>query len=182
MKARECTVPAQCALGQRAAHAYFADAWEIGIGPARRSMADLYRLSVSRVPRWINGLLDIRNRLARLAGLKDVGRFGALDHVHDNIGWKAGDRLDLFVIDSIGEDELVLKIDDSHLDVRLSLLRQPQADGATITVSTIVDVHNGLGKCYIRLIESFHRRIVAAMLRELAVQLSIPENAGTSIG
>lgn len=176
MKARECTVPAQCALGRRAAHAYFADAYEIRIGSTRRNMAELYHLSVSQAPRWINVLLDIRNRLARLAGLKDVGRFGALDHVHDNVGWKAGDKLDLFVIDSIGEDELVLKIDDSHLDVRLSLLRQPQADGLSITVSTIVDVHNGLGKCYIKLIEPFHRRIVAAMLRKLAVQLSTLEN------
>jgi hypothetical protein len=161
-------VPPQSAVYQRSITAYFADSHAARISNRPRSIQQLYLLHAAQVPGWINRLLDVRNALARAVGLKDVGRIGALGHAPDPANWKVGDQLGLFVIVSMAPDEMALKIEDSHLDVHLSLLRQIDGDAARLSISTVVQVHNWLGKCYMWLIKPFHRRIAQVILGRLA--------------
>ncbi len=63
--------------------------------------------------------------------------------------------------------------DDSHLDFRVSVLRQSETemDGgsdARLVVTTVVRCHNRLGRAYITAIRLFHRRVVIASLRHAA--------------
>ncbi|WP_176523049.1 DUF2867 domain-containing protein [Blastococcus aggregatus] len=61
---------------------------------------------------------------------------------------------------------VLLRLDDRHLDFRVSL-RLLHSGGAAefLQLTTTVTVHGALGRAYFALVRPFHRRIVPAMLR-----------------
>ena len=57
---------------------------------------------------------------------------------------------------------------DTHVDVLLSWPPPAGAGGrATVVVTTVVHIHNLLGRVYMAVVTPFHRRIVPTMLRRL---------------
>lgn len=122
----------------------------------------LARFLFAGQPRWIAGLLRIRDFLVAGFGLKtarslSVPRPGSPP------------RIGIFRVYATHPDEVVLGEDDSHLDFRVSVLRQERGTaGVWLTVSTVVRCHNALGRCYIALIEPFHRAVVRATLARAA--------------
>ena len=94
--------------------------------------------------------MALRNGLVRLAGLKAA-----------NIGG--------FPVLSECEDQIVVGFDDSHLDFRLVIRVEPQSTGLNqVSIATLVDRHNALGRTYIAVVTPFHKLIVMRMLRSLA--------------
>lgn len=101
-------------------------------------------------PTWIGRLMALRNSLGRLVGLKTA-------------------KMDGFPVLSEEEDQIVVGFDDSHLDFRLIIRVEPQPAGLNrVSIATLVDRHNALGRAYIALITPFHKAIAARMLRSLA--------------
>jgi hypothetical protein len=66
---------------------------------------------------------------------------------------------------AIDEGELVLGIDDTHLDVRVSVLKQRAGAGACYVLGSLVTTHNLLGRLYMIPVAPFHRLIVVSMMR-----------------
>ncbi|ATQ44105.1 DUF2867 domain-containing protein [Caulobacter mirabilis] len=97
---------------------------------------------------WPERLLALRNRLARLVGLKTGG-------------FTLGDGG--FPILSETPDEIVAGLDDRHLDFRIvvTLVRGPSPD---LRVTTLVARHGLAGRAYIALIAPFHRRILRRVM------------------
>ncbi|MDR0592542.1 MAG: DUF2867 domain-containing protein [Bifidobacteriaceae bacterium] len=60
-----------------------------------------------------------------------------------------------------GDGEVVLGEDDSHLDFRVDLQVHPRF----VSVATVVEIHNRLGRLYWSVVRWFHPAIVRAMLR-----------------
>ena len=105
---------------------------------------------IANAPTWIGRLLALRNGLVRLAGLKAA-----------NIGG--------FPVLSECEDQIVVGFDDSHLDFRLVIRVESQSTGLNqVSIATLVDRHNALGRTYIAVVTPFHKLIVMRMLRSLA--------------
>jgi uncharacterized protein DUF2867 len=141
------TVPAET-LQSWLAEADFYDAYEapLPLSAATISPTEIF-LHASRVtPQWIDNLMRIRNRVVRLFGLKDVGAVGANAKPSD--GYQVGDRIGIFSIFGKTENELLLGIDDSHLDVRVSVMKSYRNGLPYCVVSTGVRVHNLLGHLY----------------------------------
>jgi hypothetical protein len=161
-------IPATSLLHAISMGAYFADSFTAALRDRSLTPAEI-SLRVSRAtPPWAEALMSLRNRVVRLVGLKAVGGLG-------NVGSKpaatytVGDRMGIFRIYAQTPDELVMGIDDRHLDVRVSVLKGPDNDPSTYVISTVVVVHNLLGHLYMLPVGRVHPLIVRAMMRRAVV-------------
>lgn len=139
--------------------------------------------TVACTPAWTRLLMAWRNRLVRLVGLKDLGGIGELDaraRRKTAAEFRVGDRVGIFDIRHLGEDEVLMGQDDRHLEVQVSLCKRQRlgADGRNepvIALGTVVHIHNPLGRAYMGLITPFHRLIAPAMLRAGVRAMSRPQ-------
>ncbi|HEY0587344.1 MAG TPA: DUF2867 domain-containing protein, partial [Pseudoduganella sp.] len=79
--------------------------------------------------------------------------------------YRVGDRAGIFSLLYLSEDEVLLGDSDKHLDVVLSVCKLPQG---VVSVSTIVHVHNWLGRLYMLPVTPLHKIIVKTMLKRTA--------------
>lgn len=159
------TIPAESALRFWAAESDFCDAYEVPLpmSAATLSPTEFYLHASRTTPQWINTLMRIRNRVVRLFGLKDVGSIGNVAKApHD---YQVGDQIGIFSIFSKTENELLLGIDDRHLDVRVSVMKSYRNGLPYCIVSTAVHVHNLLGHLYMVPVGRIHPFVVRSMLR-----------------
>ncbi len=113
-------------------------------------------------------LMSIRNHIVRQLGLKDVGSMSG-ETGKAASEYQIGDRLGIFTIMGQTKDELLLGIDDSHLDVRVSVLKLSRQSSLGYVVSTVVHVHNWLGRVYMAPVGRIHPLVVRAMMRRTSV-------------
>jgi hypothetical protein len=140
------------------AGAQFIDAFRIVVDDAALDARRAAERMVARGPRWIEALLDLRNRLVAPLGLKTP--------VPTGIG--ATDSIGIFPVISETPGRLVAGLDDKHLDFRLVVDVAAEASGCRVTATTLVLTHNLLGRVYLAIILPFHRLIVPSMLRKIA--------------
>lgn len=111
--------------------------------------------------------MAVRNALARQIGLKDVG------YMTDNSGgaasdYRVGSRIGIFDVIAIEEHEVVVGIDDSHLDVRVSIFKTRTMLRAHYIVSTVVHIKSLLGRAYMLPVGRIHSIVVRSMMRRAA--------------
>lgn len=110
-------------------------------------------------PRWVLGLLLLRETLVGLVGIERGGR-GAFDTVRSCPG------------------EVLLGTDSGHLDFRASVLVDTTGGGGegdhrdTVTLTTVVRLHNRRGQLYWAVVRPLHPFVVRAMLRRAAHRLT----------
>ncbi|MCI3135272.1 DUF2867 domain-containing protein [Phenylobacterium aquaticum] len=161
---RKIPFPPESRLQARVATATYLDAWEAGLSDASLTAVQIAERAQGTTPAWAEGLLRLRDRIVGPLGLKTVGRIKAR-HPAGAEGYQVGDRFSIFTIEAIEADELVLVIEDSHLDVRISYLRRTGANPPTYVVSALVQTHNLLGRIYMIPVGRFHPFLVATMMR-----------------
>ena len=131
------TVPKESVLYSWLADADFHDAWVSPMQSGELTPTEIFLRAARSTPRWVALLMSIRKGIVRKFGLKDVGSMGGMtDKAAD--AYRAGDRLGIFGIMEKTENELLLGIDDRHLDVRVSVLKTQQAGYQTYVISTVV--------------------------------------------
>lgn len=166
---RQAAVPAGSRIATRTAGAHFHDAWVVRAGEPDRSALGQFIKAFGRTPRWVDACMRLRNRVVRLAGLKDLGAMAAIDPARPEGDYRPGDRLGIFTLYEIGNDEVLLGDRDRHLDVVLSLHCARGDRGETlVTVTTVVHVHNLLGRLYMLPVAPMHRVIAPAVLRTVS--------------
>ena len=109
---------------------------------------------VGRRPRWVDGLLVLRNLAVTPFGLKR----GAPAEVQ---------RIGIVPVVSASPERVVMGFDDAHLDFRVVVEVAPEASGQRITATTLVRTRNRLGRLYLAVVKPFHRAIVPAMLAQV---------------
>jgi len=163
---RTCTVtaveiPLQASIAGLYPLTHLADAYAVTL-PAESSAnpEQLARFIFSQQPRWVDGLMVIRDAMVSLFGLKTANQLSKA----------TGQRVGIFKIYSSQAQEVVLGENDRHLDFRLSLVCTPSGAGGEhrLVLSTVVHCHNLLGRSYVFLIAPFHRLVVKASLRRAA--------------
>ncbi len=159
---RAVTLPAGCALATRQHDADFADAYEVLVPASSLTATEIYRALSRQTPGWINKLMRLRNQVVQPLGLKDLGALSAVPSGEA----VPGQRMGLFEVVSVAPHELVLQDDDKHLVVQLSVLRQSHdAVHDKLTLSTVVHIHNALGRVYMLFVGPAHKIIAPALLR-----------------
>lgn len=170
MKPQATGTPAFSALYSSLPSAYFHDCYAITLPPDSRTPLELYLDLVSRTPGWIDFLMNLRNRFVVRIGLKSVGVLSGIDRNKPAHDYRIGDQAGIFKLLEIHENEVVLGETDKHLDVKVSVARQNRAGKTVVQVSTIVHVHNALGRAYMFLITPAHRMIAPATVAQLAAR------------
>lgn len=133
--------------------ANWADAFEIRTNRDHGTMRALAARTVGTMPRWARVLLKMRNIIVTPFGLK-----------HDGIA-ETRDCVDIFPILHETEDQIVLGLDDRHLDFRIVVDRYARDTGYGVRATTLVKRHNFLGRAYIAIITPFHQLIVKSVLK-----------------
>ena len=129
-----------------------ADAFTVALPPGASTDLDVWRRNVfASPPATIRRLLRLRDLLVRPLGLREASE----DDLHEG-----------FPVLGRRDREVLMGLDDRHLDFRVSL-RLLQSDQAadSLLLTTTVTFHGALGRLYFALIRPFHRRIVPVMLR-----------------
>lgn len=119
----------------------------------------------NRSPAWVSALMKLRNWLMKPLGIKidapDVAEF----------------RRTIENFDSAGLDkpanEAILAMDDKHLKFYVSVIVDILPDNRkAVSVSTLVQFHNNLGRIFFFFIRPFHRVIVPATLKRALKNIS----------
>jgi uncharacterized protein DUF2867 len=98
-----------------------------------------------------------------LAGL-DAPTASEILHVEIKDSYVVGEKMSVWPIFSLSEDEVVTGRNNKHMDFRLSVLKVPDGDRTSVVVSTICAVHNLTGKLYLFFVLPFHRYGVRKLL------------------
>ncbi len=149
--------------------AYFADTHNIELPYNGESALEVYFTMVNKTPRWVNALMDLRNRIVSKLWLKHLGRMADLDENKPIGDYRVGDQVGIFSIVSLSDNELLVEDCDKHLNVRLSFLIVPDGDTMTLHATTVVDVKNTFGKVYMFFVAPVHKLIVPTSLKTLVL-------------
>ncbi|WP_027580909.1 DUF2867 domain-containing protein [Bradyrhizobium sp. Ai1a-2] len=157
MKAREVTPDID--PGPLLAGAEFIDAFRIAVDGTALDARKAAEKMFARRQRWIEALLRLRNLIVAPFGLKTSGEADRASH----------GMVGLFPVLSETPERLVAGFNDSHLDFRVVVDVTAHGGGQEVTTTTLVRTHNWLGRIYLAIILPFHRLVVAAMLRQVAL-------------
>lgn len=161
-------IPSASEIAACLAGAYFSDAFVLRVAAVDRPALAYYLQAVRRTPRWVDFLMAMRNRVARIAGLKDLGAMTDLDAGKQASDYRVGERIGIFSILYLSEQEVILGDADKHLDVKVSVCKIGSGAELSITVSTVVHVHNLLGRLYLLPVIPLHKLIVPAVIARIA--------------
>lgn len=160
-------IPPDSEIHRRLAGAHFFDSYEAGL-PSEDAALSALALSLrtfGKSPAWVGFLMRVRNRVVTWFGLKDLGALDARDFSRPLEAYHVGDRLGIFTLRYLSEDEVILGDTDKHLDVLVSVCKRSRPDSTVLAVSTVVHVHNRLGRFYMFFVGPAHKVIAPATLR-----------------
>jgi len=150
-------VEPEAAIGQILAGAQFIDAYQVSVAGVGLDAADAARRMFAQQPGWVDGLMALRNAIVRPFGLKTG---------HDAAGHL--ETIGIFPIESLSPRRAVLGFEDKHLDFRVVVDVAESGGTSQVTATTLVRLHNLLGRTYLAAILPFHRIIVRALLEQMA--------------
>jgi hypothetical protein len=168
-RATHADVPAGSAINARLPGAYFHDSYVISAPDATPTALGYLLTALANTPPWVNSLMGLRNKIVRLVGLKDLGGLGQLNPSTPASAYAPGDRVGIFTLISNAPSEALLGDRDRHLDVVLSVYKHPLGhDGVqSVSVTTVVHIHNLLGRIYMLPVTPLHRLIAPAVLTRI---------------
>jgi hypothetical protein len=165
-RAHPAAVPPASAINARLPGAYFYDSYSLALPDGPHSALAYFLRALEKTPAWVNALMTLRNQAVRLVGLKDLGALGGFDPAKPASAYAVGDRVGIFTLLSNTDEEALLGDSDKHLDVVLSIYKHaPDAQGLrALSTTTVVHVHNLLGRAYMLPVKPMHRLIAPAVL------------------
>jgi hypothetical protein len=116
---------------------------------------EVARAAFENPPAWTRGLMAVRDGVVGRLGLKTAGNAPEAAH-----GAKAG----IFPVISEMPNEVVLGLDDKHLDFRIWVSVQGMDGGTDVRMSTLVRLHGWPGRIYLATIMPFHKLLSRLML------------------
>jgi len=141
------------------AGAQFADAFRVTVSDAKLNARAAAERIFSRIPRWVQMLLDLRNAIVAPFGLKTSAEGEA----------KAGGMVGMFPVLSETAGQLIAGFNDHHLDFRVVIDVTPVGGSRDqdVTATTLVLTHNRFGRAYLAAIMPFHRLITRSILGQV---------------
>lgn len=164
----ETTIPVGTRIADHAKGSYFADAWSVIAAEPDLTALGQFIKAACATPKWVETCMKLRNIAVQLVGLKNLGGLADLAPDKAESDYKVGDRLGIFTLIEVTPNEVLLGDDDRHLKVTLSVSCERQSTGQTlVTVTTVVYVHNLLGKIYMLPVTPMHRMIAPAVAKAI---------------
>ncbi len=168
MKPTLCDMPAGSRIAQALPNNDFADCYRFDDLWLGKTALETYLILVTRTPGWMNALMAMRNQAVRLVGLKHVGNLSTAVNRKPASEYTVGDRVGIFSIQHLQDDEVVVFDNDKHLVVQLSVVKHVVDGKPVVSMGTVVHIHNRLGRCYMAVVGPAHSFIVPRMLSQVA--------------
>jgi hypothetical protein len=146
-------------IGEILIGAQFIDAYRVTVATADLDAAGAARLMLGRPPAWTRRLMALRNALVTPFGLKTGPEPG-----------DRGEKIGMFPIESATPGRVVLGFNDRHLDFRVVVDVAATGAASEVTATTLVRLHNLLGRTYLTAILPFHKLIVRSSLGGVATR------------
>ena len=125
---------------------------------------------VKTIPKWFDLLLNLRNVIASIFGLK-TGKIGNIYKNSEKLIFKQDQMIgDIFIFFK-DKNHLIVELKDKHLDFRFSIFIRQKEGITKVSLSTIVKINNIFGWIYIFLIKPFHRLIIQNFLKSLSGEI-----------
>ena len=161
-------IPQNTTISTLAEGAYFTDSFSTMVHYQNQSALDLYLAMAGHIPSWINWLMSARNKIVAKLGLKNLGHLNDIDFNKPSDRYQLGDQIGIFTIHTNSSHEVILEDRDKHLNVKVSFYLEPKGEQAIVHASTVVHVHNMLGKIYMFFVIPVHKIIVPVTLKKLS--------------
>jgi chemotaxis signal transduction protein len=163
-------VPSGSAINAHLPGAYFYDCYSLDVPDSTRSALGYFLTAVADTPPWINALMALRNKIVQLVGLKDLGGLSGINPSKPESAYRPGDRIGIFTLISNTDAEVLLGDNDKHLNVILSIFKKSSDANGVVSISatTVVHVHNLLGRIYMIPVTPLHKIISPAVISRLA--------------
>jgi hypothetical protein len=166
-RVRQVPVPAGGLASGSLSRLDYSDAYAVALPPGVDARA-LGSAVFASAPAWAAALLAIRHAIVAPLGLVATRRDLERAAVAAN---GTGDRVGIFPVLAEAPGELLLGLDDRHLDFRISVRVVEDVGCPLVVVSSLVQLNSTLGRAYFTVVKPFHRRILPAMLRRAALRL-----------
>ncbi|EHH2451672.1 DUF2867 domain-containing protein, partial [Vibrio vulnificus] len=92
------TIPKHSKLYGYRQGSYFADSFSREIPYANQTAFDVYLEIAKQTPRWVSFLMEMRNRIVSMFGLKHLGRFQDATFEAGVNDVKVGERIGIFTL------------------------------------------------------------------------------------
>ena len=158
-----CEVPDSSEIARSLNGADFHDCYQLPVESNSLSALEIYINIVRKTPAWVNSLMAMRNRVVGLVGLKNLGRLNDIQEKPVS-AYRVGDRIGIFSLRYLSENEIILGDSDKHLNVNVSVCKQSNGEQHSVAVSTVVYFHNTLGRVYMFFVAPAHKIIAPAVL------------------
>lgn len=159
------SLPKHSKIKSLANDSYFHDSWKIPAAIPTLDPLEQFIRVMQATPKWMDSLMILRNQIVGFFGLKNLGAFSNIDPSKSSSDYKIGDRVGIFTLIEIDEDEVLLGDNDNHLNVVVSICKEKGNNNSTasVTVSTVVHVKNWMGKAYMLPVTPVHHFIAKRM-------------------
>ncbi|MBQ4861595.1 DUF2867 domain-containing protein [Pseudoalteromonas sp. MMG013] len=148
-KVKAVPVPKDDFLASKRSKHSFRDALSAPVSQPSISAAKAQLNIFSRMPKWVDTLMNIRNKVVKYFGFK-VAIDSSLQMEKTNL--KLGDAAGFMTVISVHEQEIVSFAEDKHMQFYMSVT----TNGQHATVSTLVNLKTPTGRLYMALITPFH--------------------------
>ncbi len=159
---RRSTPPASAFLGDLASF-YYWDSYEAPLQRRGHVMHEIYLALFAHPPRGFTELLILRDRIVAPFGLRP-SRAADRKPLEINPAYAVGEKIARFRLFGQNDTEIVTGGDDKHLDFRVSVRMLIQDGANRVALTTVVRLHNLLGRAYLFTILPFHRQGIRMML------------------
>ncbi len=129
----------------------FSDAFIVYVNAHAFSSADdVMDTIVKKSSDWISWAMKLRNQAVQLIGLKTESTADFIQTKH------------------IDSNSIQLSGFDKHLDFSCLIQLSSSATDQTVTLKTIVKIHNMTGKLYFSIVQHIHPKVVCSLLNSLS--------------
>lgn len=125
----------------------------------QEDLKTISKLIFATLPNWIGFLMKIRNTIVKRFGLKAEKP----ENYHSS--FEVGGFIGFFQIFSIDQNEIMLGLDDRHLNFRVSIYNSNE-NQFNIKVTTLVQYNNLFGKIYMTIVKPFHTIVIKRMIKQ----------------
>lgn len=141
----------------------FADCYHGHTNRAGATAMEVARAMFENPPGWVSALMATRDGIVGRLGLKTAGHATEAGR-----GPSAG----IFPVISDMPNEVVLGLDDKHLDFRIWVSVQGMDGGTDVRLCTLVRLHGWPGRIYLTTIMPFHKLLSRLMLKRALKSLA----------
>ena len=141
---------------------HYWDAYSVAVAPGTFGTVDRLARTTTRLSTGGKALMATRNFVVRPFGLV-TGPEQVADG--SDLPLQTGSAVGIFTVLERSSDEILMGMNDKHLDFRFSLILRKEPNAERAIATTLVRFHNAGGRIYFAFVKPIHRLLVPVMLR-----------------